>query len=117
MQTNKSILLAEDDKTDVLLLRMAFEKTELAQHIQRVRDGSKAIRYLKGEGIFPDRACHPFPCLLLLDLKMPYKNGFDVLAWIRSQPVIKHLVVVVLTASKEDADIRPAYVCSPIPIW
>ena len=105
----QTILSADDDDNDVLLLKMAFTKAGLAEQLRRVKDGAEAIQYLNGEGIYADRESFPFPSLLLLDLKMPYKNGFEVLTWIRAQPVLKRLIVTVLTASKDDADIRRAY--------
>ena len=109
MEHKETILTADDDENDVLLLKMAFTKAGLADQLQRVKDGAEAIHYLQGDGIYADRESFPFPSLLLLDLKMPYKNGFDVLTWIRAHPVVKHLIVAVLTASKDEADIRRAY--------
>jgi CheY-like chemotaxis protein len=109
VEQKETILSADDDENDVLLLKMAFAKVGLAEKLQQVKDGAEAIHYLNGDGVYADRESFPFPCLLLLDLKMPYKNGFDVLTWIRAQPVIKHLIVAVLTASRDDADIRRAY--------
>jgi CheY-like chemotaxis protein len=104
-----NILLAEDDDNDVMLLKMAFGKAGLASKLHRVKDGLEAIQYLKGDGSYADRESHPFPSLLMLDLKMPGKNGFEVLEWIRGQPAIKWLIVTVLTASKDHADIWRAY--------
>jgi CheY-like chemotaxis protein len=109
VEHKETILSVDDDDNDVLLLKMAFAKAGLAGQLRRVKDGAEAIRYLNGEGIYADRESFPLPRLLLLDLKMPYKNGFDVLTWIRAHPVLKHLIVAVLTASKDDADIRRAY--------
>jgi CheY-like chemotaxis protein len=109
MDANETILLAEDDENDVLLLKVAFAKAGLADKLMRVKDGTEAIQYLNGEGTYAEREQFPFPCLLLLDLKMPRKNGFEVLEWIRAQPALKHLIVAVLTASKHDADVRRAY--------
>jgi CheY-like chemotaxis protein len=109
METHDTILVADDDDNDVLLLKMAFGKFHLEDKLRRVKDGLEAIQYLKGEGQYSDRERYPFPRLLLLDLKMPYKNGFDVLEWIRAQPGIKFLIVAVLTASKDTADVARAY--------
>jgi CheY-like chemotaxis protein len=69
----------------------------------------EAVEYLRGDGPFADREKHPLPDLLLLDLKMPRKNGFEVLEWVRQQPGLKRLPVVVLTSSMQDLDINRAY--------
>src|SRR5207247_4982072 len=77
--------------------------------IQIVRNGDEAIAYLKGEGQYANRAEYPLPGLLLLDLKMPGKDGFDVLRWIRQQPGVSELRIVVLTSSDEIRDVNQAY--------
>ena len=109
MLRSAHILLAEDDENDVMLMRRAFNRARIINPLQVVGDGEEAISYLKGEGIFYDRIKHPFPCLFLLDLKMPRKNGFDVLVWLRGQPNLRRLLTVVLTSSKESRDINLAY--------
>jgi two-component system response regulator len=80
----------------------------VANPIQVATDGRQAIDYVQGAGKFADREKFPLPCLVLLDLKLPYVMGLDVLKWIRQQPGVP-LVVVMLTASGEDADIASAY--------
>lgn len=104
-----SILLAEDDDNDVFFLERAFKQSQIANPLHRARDGEDAISYLRGDVPFNDREKYPLPGLMLLDLKMPRKNGFDVIAWIRQQPGLKRLPIVVLTSSKEDPDINRAY--------
>src|SRR3954452_13035015 len=104
-----SILMAEDDKNDVFFLERAFKQAQIANPVNRVRDGEEAIAYLKGEGIYADREKYPLPYLMLLDLKMPRKNGFEVIQWVREQPGLKRLPLVILTSSKEDPDINRAY--------
>jgi CheY-like chemotaxis protein len=102
-----NLLLAEDDDNDVLLLRTLLKGTQdITLHV--VNNGDEAIRYLNGEGRYADRAEFPFPHLLLLDLKMPKKNGFDVLQWIRSQPHLNPLPIVVLTSSQLETDLKMA---------
>src|SRR5882724_8937388 len=103
------ILLAEDREDDVLILRKALAKTNFPYNLQVVRDGEQALAYLKGEAPYQDRAAYPLPALLLLDLKMPRKDGFDVLSWLRQQPDFFALRVVVLTSSHLTADINLAY--------
>lgn len=85
-----------------------MRKMGLATPIQVATDGQQAIDYLKGAGKFADREKFPLPCLVLLDLKLPYVMGLDVLKWIRQQPGLA-LVVIVLSASAENADIATAY--------
>jgi CheY-like chemotaxis protein len=104
-----SILLAEDNPDDVLLIRRAFKRAGFGNAIQVVSDGEKAIRYLKGEEPYGDRSRFPIPHLLLLDLKMPGLNGFDVLSWIRQRAEWKCLPIIVLTTSFYGPDIDRAY--------
>src|SRR5687768_17557186 len=91
------ILLVDDNPHDVVLIRLAFRKAGIIDTIQLVNDGTKAMRYIQGEGIYADRRLYPPPTLVLLDLKMPGANGFEVLRWIRSQDALDSLVVVVMS--------------------
>jgi CheY-like chemotaxis protein len=103
------ILVAEDNENDLLLLLRAFDKGGLANPIQIVRDGEEVVSYLKGEGKYASREEYPLPELLLLDLNMPRKNGFEVLEWIRQQPTLRGLRIVVLTVSDQLKDVNKAY--------
>jgi len=103
------ILLAEDDDNHVALIRRAFKLSGLLNPLYVVRDGEEAIAYLKGEEAFANRDGYPWPGLLLLDVKMPRQDGFQVLEWIRQQPDLKRLPVVVLTSSEEIRDVNRAY--------
>jgi len=109
MLADKFILLVEDDPNDVLLLERAFQKAGLQNLLKFVRDGGQAIDYLSGRGIYEDRNQFPLPFLLLLDLKMPGTDGFEVLQWIRSQPELMRLLIVVLTSSNLQSDVDRAY--------
>jgi DNA-binding response OmpR family regulator len=104
----KPILQVEDDENDVFLLRHAMKKAGVENSIHVAGDGQQAIDYLKGVGKFADREKFPLPCLVLLDGKLPYVMGLDVLKWIRQQSGLA-LVVVMLSASRENADIAAAY--------
>jgi len=104
----KPILQVEDDPNDVFLLQHAMAIAGVTNPIQVATDGQQAIDYLSGAGKYADREQFPFPCLVLMDLKLPHVTGLNVLKWIRQQPG-PALVVVMLTASAEDADIAAAY--------
>jgi CheY-like chemotaxis protein len=103
------ILIIEDDENDEILLRRAFDFTgqEIPMHF--ARDGAQAIDYLSGIGHYADRSRYPLPTLVLLDLKMPGLTGFDVLRWLRSQPALLRVPVVVLSGSMWPGDIDEAY--------
>ena len=104
-----SILVAEDLDSDAQLLRLAFKRAEVTAPLSFVKDGAEAIAYLAGQTDSPKPAPHPIPTMLLLDIKMPRMNGFEVLEWVRCQPGLKRLVVIVLTASDLRVDVNRAY--------
>jgi CheY-like chemotaxis protein len=103
------ILIVEDREDDILLMRKAFDKASLPNPITIVRDGEEALAYLSGEGKFASRDEYPLPALILLDLKLPRMDGFEVLTWIRKQDGIRALPVVVLTSSNQLRDVNRAY--------
>ncbi len=105
----ETILIAEDNEDHVTLIKTAFVRACFLNPLQVVNDGVEAIAYLKGEGNYADREQFPLPALLLLDLKMPNKDGFEVLEWIRHQPTLRDLRVVVLTTSDRIFDVQRAY--------
>jgi CheY-like chemotaxis protein len=107
--TLQTILLVEDNDDDVTLLRRAFQRAAIANPLQVIGNGEAARHYLAGEGIYGNRTQHPLPALLLLDLKLPRYSGFEVLAWLQSQPGLKRLVTVILTSSPQTTDIARAY--------
>lgn len=114
MATTAPILLVEDDPDDELLTRRAFEKGLIANPIRVARDGAEALELLHGAA--PLR-----PAVVLLDLNLPKVRGLEVLARIRSDARTRRLPVVVLTSSREDADLRESYhrgadsyVCKPM---
>ena len=103
------ILLAEDSQDDILLIRRAFRQANIINPLQVVRDGEEVIAYLSGDGRYANRAEYPLPELLLLDLKMPGLDGFDVLRWIRDQPGLQAMRIVVLSSSQQIRDVNLAY--------
>lgn len=106
----KCILLVEDDPNDVFLFERALGKFGFpAASVQVVNDGEAAVAYLGGEGHYANRSNFPMPALVFLDLKMPHKSGMEVLNWLRGQPALTSLPVVVLTSSKHSVEIEEAY--------
>jgi CheY-like chemotaxis protein len=105
---NRAILLAEDDENDVFFMRRALQKAQIELPLHVVPNGQEALDYLSGTGKYGDRDHYPLPSLVLLDLKMPFLDGFDVLTWIQSQWPLKEIPVVVLTSSSEERDRKKA---------
>jgi CheY-like chemotaxis protein len=109
MADQSVILLVEDRGDDILLVQRALARAKVVNPLFVVRNGEEAISYLRGEGQYRNRAEYPVPDLMLLDLKMPGLDGFDVLKWVRSQPAFKALRIVVLTSSEQVYDVDKAY--------
>lgn len=109
IEESMPLLLVEDNYDDVLLIRRAFRKAKIKPRMQVVSDGDEAIAYLSQQGKYADSITYPIPSLILLDLKLPRRSGLEVLAWIRQQPKLKRLLVVVLTSSQENSDLAQAY--------
>ena len=104
------VLLAEDNQNDVELVRRAFRETNALNPVHAVGDGDEAIQYLAGVGKYADRTAHPFPALFLLDLKMPVKDGLEVLGWLHEHPDIPaKLPVVVFSSTELPTETQMAY--------
>jgi CheY-like chemotaxis protein len=104
------VLLAEDNPNDVLLVRRALQESNALNPVHAVGNGEEAIHYLAGEGQYADRAAYPFPALFLLDLKMPVKDGLEVLRWLHEHPEIpRKLPVVVLSSTELPSETQLAY--------
>jgi CheY-like chemotaxis protein len=99
------ILLVEDNPDDEALTRRAFERSNIANALDVVRDGQQALDYLLGNG----KAAKPVPALILLDLKLPKIDGLEVLKQIRNNEVTKRIPVVILTSSAEQTDLIAGY--------
>src|SRR4051812_28579070 len=113
MKRGFTLLLAEDNENEVLLFRLAVEqsgrKTGIKIRVHIVRDGEEAIAYLSGEGAFANRVTHPFPDLIVMDLKMPLMTGLDVLRWLSEHPEYRRIPKILLSGSGEDRDVEEAY--------
>jgi CheY-like chemotaxis protein len=108
MNERQTILLADDSEDDLSFMQHAYRAAHFNASLQTVKDGEEAIAYLKGDGNYADRTRFPLPTVMLLDLNMPKLNGFEVLAWIRAQPMLKRLAVIVLTSSAREEDVERA---------
>lgn len=110
MAERRVFLLAEDDAGYAELMKRILAQAGYdAFHLVHVTNGEEVIAYLQGVGKYADRTQYPSPHLLLLDLKMPRVNGFEVLRWVRQESHVNGLPVVVLTSSDELRDIQLAY--------
>ena len=103
-----AILLAEDNPNDVELTLEALSRNNLANRVIVAHDGVEALEYLRREGVFSERAPGD-PAVLLLDIKMPRKDGLEVLREIRGDPALRRLPVVILTSSREEQDLLTSY--------
>ncbi|MDZ4402455.1 response regulator [Prosthecobacter sp.] len=103
------ILLVEDSPEDLELTCRALKNANLGNHIHIARDGAEALDFIFCEGPYAERRIEDTPKLILLDLKLPKVDGLEVLQRIKSDPRTKHIPVVVLTSSKEQADIVKSY--------
>jgi len=109
MSEMHTILIVEDNATDVMLIRRAFARLHIANPVQVVGDGDRAVDYLSGKDAYCDRAQFPLPAFVLLDLKLPRRSGLEVLAWLRAQDGLRRLPVVMLTSSRQSQDVNSAY--------
>lgn len=107
---NTTVLLVEDDPNDARLVQRAFGRAATPISVLRLQNGDEAVSYLRGDPPFDNRALHPIPGLLLLDIKLPRRSGFEVLQWIRTQTnPLRRMPIVMLTSSTHSTDINRAY--------
>lgn len=109
VKSNRTILLVEDDEDDIFIFKRALANAKIDNPLTVVTNGQEAIDYLSHSGKFADANKYPIPFVIFLDLKLPYRDGYDVLTWIRQQSALKSAVVVVLTGSDETRDHQRAY--------
>lgn len=103
------ILLAEDDPAHAEIVRRNMESFRIANRLEHVTDGQKALDYLYRRNEFSDPARSPRPGIILLDLRMPKVDGIEVLTTVKSDPELARIPVVVLTTSAAEMDIAKAY--------
>jgi CheY-like chemotaxis protein len=105
----KAVLLVEDEQADVFIMQRAWKKAEVENPLMVVNDGRAAVDYLSGNGQYADRQKFPIPCLVLLDIKLPYLSGLQVVEWLRKYEPCSTLPAVFLTSSASDMDVDRAY--------
>ncbi len=104
-----NLLVVEDRDADICLLQRAFQKAGVHIAVHYVKDGQEALDYLQGSHQYADRKTFPMPMMVLLDLKMPRLDGFEVLAWLKAHPLVGNLIIIILSASENTRDINRAY--------
>ena len=109
MTSSRPILLVEDNEDDIFFMRRALRNAAINNPLFVAEHGQVAIDYLSGAGEFADRKKHPLPFLMFLDLKMPVRPGLEVLSWIREQPGLQGILVLILSTSREESDVQRAY--------
>ena len=109
MAATGPVLLVEDDANDTILIQRSLRQAGLSNRLVVLSDGQQAVNYLTGHGPYRDRMQYPLPVLILLDLGLPKVSGFEFLEWLRNEPELNGLPVVVLTGSAFSPDIKKAY--------
>jgi CheY-like chemotaxis protein len=109
MRAHLPLLLVEDNEDDAFLMKRSLKSAGVTQPLQVAHDGQEAIDYLAGRGPYEDREQYPLPSVVFLDLKLPFKSGHEVLAWIRNQRNLAQVVVLVLSSSNQPSDLEEAY--------
>lgn len=105
-----TVLLVEDDLNDIFLVKRAFRTARIPNPLQVVTDGEEALSYLQGEGKYADREAHPLPKLIVMDIKMPRRSGFEVLEWVKGNDrPLRRIPVVIVSSSDAPSDINRAY--------
>jgi CheY-like chemotaxis protein len=109
MDSEITILIAEDDPNDVMLLELAIRRNGIANPVRVVRDGEEAVEYLEGQGKYADRQKYPLPSVIISDVKMPRRSGLEVVEWVRHHPRCAIIPIVMLSGSRIENDVVRAY--------
>lgn len=106
-----TVLLVEDDLNDIFLVKRAFKIAKVRNPLQVVTDGQEAIHYLSGNGRYADRETHPLPKLIVMDIKMPRRSGFEVLEYVKGGDghLLRRIPIVIVSSSESPSDINRAY--------
>ena len=104
----RPVLAVEDEEADRFILELAFERAGLRHPLIVLEDGQEAVEYLTGIARHADPSDHPLPALLIVDLKMPRMNGFELLAWLSTRPELRDIPAVVLSSSADESDLTKA---------
>lgn len=107
--TPLNILLVEDNESDIKIAQRAFAKSSMNTNVYVARDGEEALQFIRHAGKYKDKAQFPRPGIILLDIKMPKKDGFQVLKELKSDPQYNFIPVIMLTSSKNEEDIVKSY--------
>ena len=109
LKQNGTILLVEDDQDDIFIFKRALVAANVLNPVVVLNNGQAAVDYLSHQGEYSSPEKNPLPFVIFLDLKLPYLDGFEVLTWIRQQPQLRSVIVVVLSSSDESRDHKRAY--------
>ena len=109
LEQSRAAMLVDDNEDDRFIVERAWEEAGIRNRLISVEGGQQALDYLFGAGAYADRARHPLPAFLLLDIKMPGVSGFDVLGKIRADEKLRGLPVLMLTASTAPSDVAEAH--------
>jgi CheY-like chemotaxis protein len=109
MSCDLPVLMIEDEESDAILVQRALCKEQINNLVRVVPDGVEAVKYMRGEGIYQDRSEYPLPGVILIDMKMPRKNGLEVLEWLRHYPESSAIPIIILSGSQEANDVTKAY--------
>jgi chemotaxis family two-component system response regulator Rcp1 len=101
-----SVLIVEDNRADIRLIREVLKEGKILIELNAVEDGVEALAFLRREEKYKDKL---FPDIVLLDLNMPRKNGFEVLTEMKEDPYLKHIPIIVMTVSKAEDDVIRSY--------
>jgi DNA-binding response OmpR family regulator len=108
--TRHTVLLVEDEASDAALVMRAFDKAAMNSKVIRLSDGDQAVSYMRGDPPYHERAAYPLPSVILLDIKLPRRSGFEVIEWVREQQgPVNRTMIVMLTSSRFRGDVNRAY--------